>query len=70
MTIPTTHKIVATANMLRVIFRFEHFAAPLILLQVGDEFTTPLNIEYSNRWRDVWILFCYFVFNFIATIGR
>ncbi|KDQ33995.1 hypothetical protein PLEOSDRAFT_1091717 [Pleurotus ostreatus PC15] len=36
--------------------------------RVGDEFFEPLNIRYSNRWRDVWILFAYFVFNVIATI--
>ncbi|KAF4578418.1 hypothetical protein EYR36_000225 [Pleurotus pulmonarius] len=36
--------------------------------RVGDEFFEPLNISYSNRWRDVWILFAYFVFNVIATI--
>ncbi|KAI0095244.1 ABC-2 type transporter-domain-containing protein [Irpex rosettiformis] len=36
--------------------------------EFGDQFTTPLNIEYSNRWRDVWIVFCYFIFNFIITI--
>ncbi|KAI0690742.1 ABC-2 type transporter-domain-containing protein [Cytidiella melzeri] len=35
---------------------------------VGDQYFTPLNIEYSNRWRDVWIVFCFFVFNFIVTI--
>jgi len=35
---------------------------------VGDEFFTPLNISYGNRWRDVWILFAYFVFNVIVTI--
>ncbi|KDQ63067.1 hypothetical protein JAAARDRAFT_119769 [Jaapia argillacea MUCL 33604] len=36
--------------------------------KVGDEFFVPLNIQYSNRWRDVWILFAFFVFNLIATI--
>ncbi|KAI0081165.1 hypothetical protein K474DRAFT_1657026 [Panus rudis PR-1116 ss-1] len=36
--------------------------------KVGDEFFVPLNIQYENRWRDTWILFCYFVFNIIATI--
>ncbi|TFY58327.1 hypothetical protein EVG20_g8195 [Dentipellis fragilis] len=35
---------------------------------VGDEFFLPLNIRYDNRWRDVWVFFCYFVFNFLATI--
>ncbi|KAH9948182.1 ABC-2 type transporter-domain-containing protein [Amylocystis lapponica] len=34
----------------------------------GDEFYTPLNISYDNRWRDVWILFCFFIFNVIVTI--
>ncbi|KAH9929730.1 ABC-transporter [Fomitopsis serialis] len=35
---------------------------------VGDEFFTPLNILYSNRWRDVFILLAYSVFNIIATV--
>ncbi|OBZ78638.1 Brefeldin A resistance protein [Grifola frondosa] len=35
---------------------------------VGDEFFLPLNIRYENRWRDVWILFAFIVFNIIATI--
>ncbi|KAI9458491.1 ABC-2 type transporter-domain-containing protein [Russula earlei] len=36
--------------------------------KVGDEFFLPLNIRYSHRWRDVGIFFCFFAFNFIATI--
>ncbi|KAI6015643.1 pleiotropic drug resistance ABC transporter [Pisolithus marmoratus] len=36
--------------------------------KVGDEYFTPLNISFSNRWRDVFILFAYFVFNIVATI--
>lgn len=36
--------------------------------KVGDEYFTPLNISFSNRWRDVFILFAYFVFNILATI--
>ncbi|KAI6120967.1 pleiotropic drug resistance ABC transporter [Pisolithus croceorrhizus] len=36
--------------------------------KIGDEYLTPLNISFSNRWRDVFILFAYFVFNIIATI--
>ncbi|KAJ2936375.1 hypothetical protein H1R20_g720, partial [Candolleomyces eurysporus] len=35
---------------------------------VGDEFYTPLNISYGNRWRDAWILFAFFVFNLVVTI--
>ncbi|KAH9031530.1 ABC-2 type transporter-domain-containing protein [Lactarius pseudohatsudake] len=35
---------------------------------VGDEFFLPLNIRYSHRWGDVGIYFCFFVFNFVATI--
>ncbi|KAI0673630.1 ABC-2 type transporter-domain-containing protein [Trametes maxima] len=35
---------------------------------VGDEFFVPLNIRYENRWRDIWILFAFAVFNFLATI--
>lgn len=36
--------------------------------KVGDEFFLPLNIRFSHRWRDVGIYFCFFAFNFIATI--
>ncbi|KAI0347995.1 ABC-transporter [Trametopsis cervina] len=36
----------------------------------GDDYYTPLNIDYSNRWRDVWIVFCFFVFNIIVTISE
>jgi len=36
--------------------------------KVGDEFFVPLNISYSTRWRDVWIVFAFFVFNLIVTI--
>jgi ABC-type multidrug transport system permease subunit len=32
----------------------------LNLLKVGDEFFLPLNIQFSNRWRDVGIYFCFF----------
>ncbi|KAK1229304.1 ATP-binding cassette transporter snq2 [Marasmius sp. AFHP31] len=35
---------------------------------VGDEFYTPLNIDYGNRWRDAFIIFAFFVFNLLATI--
>lgn len=28
--------------------------------QVGDQYFEPLNIRYENRWRDTWILFCFF----------
>ncbi|TBU62153.1 ABC-transporter [Dichomitus squalens] len=35
---------------------------------VGDDFFEPLNIKYSNRWRDAWILFAFSVFNVAATI--
>lgn len=40
----------------------------LSVLQTGDQYFEPLNIKYSNRWRDAWILFCYFIFNIFATI--
>ncbi|KDR85534.1 hypothetical protein GALMADRAFT_234460 [Galerina marginata CBS 339.88] len=36
--------------------------------KVGDEFFVPLNIAFSNRWRDAFILFSYFIFNLIVTI--
>lgn len=35
---------------------------------VGDEFYTPLNMNYSDRWRNAFILFAFFVFNVLATI--
>ncbi|THH19003.1 hypothetical protein EW146_g2066 [Bondarzewia mesenterica] len=35
---------------------------------VCDEFFLPLNIRYENRWMDVWVVFCYFVFNFAITM--
>jgi len=35
---------------------------------IGDEFFTPLNIQFSNRWRDVFIVFAYFIFNIFITI--
>lgn len=28
--------------------------------RVGDEFYTPLNIDFGNRWRDAFILFSFF----------
>ncbi|KAL1762505.1 ABC-2 type transporter-domain-containing protein [Schizophyllum commune] len=37
--------------------------------RVGDEFFVPLNISYSNRWRDAWILFAYVIFNALITIA-
>ena len=37
---------------------------------VGDQFYEPLNIRYSNRWRDAWVLFAFSVFNLLATIGE
>ncbi|KAF8511207.1 ABC-2 type transporter-domain-containing protein [Gautieria morchelliformis] len=36
--------------------------------KVGDEYFTPLNIEFSNRWRDVFILFAYFIANILFTV--
>jgi ABC-type multidrug transport system permease subunit len=36
--------------------------------QYGQEFYTPLNINYDTRMRDLWILFCYFIANFIITV--
>lgn len=33
--------------------------AERLRVQVGDQFYTPLNILYSNRWRDVFILFAF-----------
>jgi len=35
---------------------------------VGDQFYQPLNMTYGHRWRDAWILFCYFVFNFMLVV--
>ncbi|KAF8167550.1 pleiotropic drug resistance ABC transporter [Crassisporium funariophilum] len=36
--------------------------------KVGDEFFVPLNISFSDRWRDAFILFAYFVFNLLVTM--
>ncbi|KAG8930788.1 hypothetical protein FRC02_003660 [Tulasnella sp. 418] len=36
--------------------------------KVGEEFFTPLNMDYGNRWRDLFIVFAFFVFNTIVTI--
>ena len=27
---------------------------------VGDEYYTPLNMSFENRWRDVWLIFAFF----------
>ncbi len=35
-------------------------APVLSLLKVGDEFFLPLNIRFSNRWRDAGIYLCFF----------
>ena len=29
-------------------------------IAVGDEYYTPLNIRFDNRWRDVWLIFAFF----------
>lgn len=36
--------------------------------EIGDEFFVPLNISFSHRWRDAFILFAYFIFNLVITI--
>jgi len=35
---------------------------------VGEDFFTPLNIRYEDRWRDAWVLFAFFIFNFILVV--
>ena len=35
---------------------------------VGEDFFLPLNISYGTRWRDAFILFGFFIFNFILVI--
>ena len=35
---------------------------------VGDDFFRPLGIRYEDRWRDVWVLFAFFIFNFILVV--
>lgn len=37
---------------------------------VGDEYYTPLNIDFGNRWRDAFILFSFVIFNLIVTISK
>ncbi|KAL5519561.1 SNQ2_2 [Sanghuangporus vaninii] len=36
--------------------------------RVGDEYFTALNIEFSDRWRNVFLILAYFGFNMFATI--
>ncbi|CAK5280362.1 unnamed protein product, partial [Mycena citricolor] len=36
--------------------------------KVADEFYTPLGMSFSNRWRDVFIVLVFAVFNIIATV--
>jgi hypothetical protein len=36
----------------------------------GDQFFTSLNINFSNRWRDAFLILAYFAFNIAVTIGR
>jgi len=37
--------------------------------KVGEEYIAPLNMLYQNRWRDAWIIFAFFGFNFISTMA-
>jgi len=34
----------------------------------GDQFFTSLNINFSNRWRDAFLILAYFAFNIAVTI--
>ena len=43
-------------------------ADPAGPVRVGDEFTTPLQIYWSDRWRNLGILAGYTVFNAIVTL--
>lgn len=36
----------------------------------GEQFFEPLNIKYSLRWRDAFIVLAFFGFNMLATIGE
>jgi len=36
--------------------------------KVGDEYFVPLHMSFDDRWRDVWVLFAYFIFNALATM--
>jgi len=36
--------------------------------KVGDEYFTPLNISFGNRWRDAFLIFAFFIFNMVMTI--
>ena len=58
-TILTTLLNVATANT-RFVVSVSVECTKLIESQRGDEFFLPLNIRFENRWRDVWIFFCFF----------
>ena len=35
---------------------------------VGEDFFVPLNIRYEDRWRDAFVLFAFFIFNFILVV--
>lgn len=35
---------------------------------VGDEYYRVLNMNFDNRWRDVWLIFVFFVFNGILVV--
>jgi len=35
-------------------------------IAVGDEYYTPLNIRFENRWRDVWLIFAFFGMSALA----
>jgi len=37
--------------------------------KVGDEYITWLNMSYENRWKNAWIIFAFFSFNFLGTIA-
>ena len=35
---------------------------------VGEDFFVPLKIRYDDRWRDAFVLFGFFIFNFILVV--
>jgi len=35
---------------------------------VGEDFFVPLKIRYEDRWRDAFVLFGFFIFNFILVV--
>jgi len=47
----------------------DHEACKYCQYKIGDEYITPLNMSYDNRWKDAWIIFAFFGLNLVGTIA-